>query len=72
LIKVVLVAGLLRERLWAYPVSILALAGFIAYQLYRYSYTQGLGLILLTLLDIIFVGLILHEWRELRRHLRAR
>lgn len=65
-------AGLLRERLWAYPVSILALAGFIPYQLYRYSDTHGLALIPLTLLDIIFVGLVVQEWLELRRHLRAR
>lgn len=72
LIKLVLVAGLLRERLWAYPVSILALTAFIAYQLYRYSYTHGLGLILLTLFDVIFVALAIHEWRALRVQPRAR
>jgi uncharacterized membrane protein len=33
-IKVVLVAGLLREKLIAYPLSLFALGAFIAYQLY--------------------------------------
>lgn len=67
LIKVVLVAGLLRERLVAYPASLVALAGFIAYQLYRYSYTQSVGLIILTVFDLVVMGLVWHEWRLLRR-----
>lgn len=72
LVKVVLVAGLLRERLWAYPASLVALAGFIAYQLYRYSYTHGVGLLVLTVFDIVLIVLVWHEWRVLERHLRAR
>lgn len=71
LVKIVLVAGLLRERLIAYPASLLALAGFVAYQLYRYSYTQSAGLIILTVFDLIVMGLVWHEWRLLRRHLQA-
>ncbi|MBL4928642.1 DUF2127 domain-containing protein [Fuscibacter oryzae] len=67
LIKVVLVAGLLREKLVAYPASLVALAGFIAYQLYRYSYTQSVGLIVLTAFDVVVMGLVWHEWRFLRR-----
>lgn len=69
LIKVVLVAGLLREKLIAYPLSLIALAGFVAYQLYRYSYTHAFGLILLTIFDLIVLVLVWHEWRLLRRHL---
>ncbi|WP_111429331.1 DUF2127 domain-containing protein [Rhodobacteraceae bacterium DSL-40] len=68
LIKVVLVVGLLREKLVAYPASLVAMAGFIAYQLYRYSYTHSLGLILLTIFDLVVMVLIWHEWRLLRRH----
>ena len=69
LIKVVLVAGLLREKLIAYPLSLIALGGFIAYQLYRYSYTHSFGLILLTIFDLIVIVLVWHEWRLLRKHL---
>ncbi len=67
LIKVVLVAGLLREKLVAYPLSLIALGAFIVYQLYRYSYTHSLGLILLTIFDLVVIILVWHEWRLLRR-----
>lgn len=69
LVKVALVAGLLRNRLWAYPASLVVLSAFIAYQLYRYSYTHSLGLIALTVLDVVVMVLVWHEWRILRRHL---
>jgi uncharacterized membrane protein len=69
LIKVVLVIGLLREKLIAYPLSLVALGAFIAYQLYRYSYTHSLGLIILTVFDLVVIILVWHEWRLLRRHL---
>lgn len=72
LVKVLLVAGLLRERLWAYPASLVVLSGFIAYQAYRYSYTHGIGLIVLTVFDIVVMWLVWHEWRVLERHLKAR
>lgn len=72
LIKVFLVAGLLRNRLWAYPVSLAVLGLFIVYQLYRFSYTRGGGLIVLTIFDVIVMGLIWHEYRLLRRHWASR
>lgn len=68
LIKVLLVIGLLRNKLWAYPVSLVALGLFIVYQLYRFSYTHGIGLIILTIFDIIVIALIYHEYRLVRRH----
>jgi len=71
-IKVFLVIGLLRNKLWAYPVSLVVLGLFIIYQLYRFSYTHGFGLILLTVFDVILMGLIWHEYRLVRRHLTSR
>jgi uncharacterized membrane protein len=68
-IKVLLVIGLLRNKLWAYPASLVALGLFIIYQLYRFSYTHGLGLIVLTVFDVFMMGLIWHEFRLVRRHL---
>jgi uncharacterized membrane protein len=67
LIKLLLVVGLLRAQLWSYPASLVALAGFIVYQLYRFSYTHAVGLILLTVFDLIVMALIWHEWRLMRR-----
>ena len=69
IIKAFLVIGLLRNRLWAYPVSLIVLGLFIVYQLYRYSYTHGFGLIVLTVFDVIVMWLIWHEYRLVRRHL---
>lgn len=69
LVKVLLVAGLLKEKLWAFPASLVALAGFIAYQLYRFSFTHSPGLIVLTVFDLIVVVLVWHEWRVLKEHL---
>jgi uncharacterized membrane protein len=61
LIKVFLVAGLLGGRLWSYSVSLWFLAGFIAYQTYRFVFTHSLWLIALNILDMIVAFLI---WRE--------
>jgi uncharacterized membrane protein len=68
LIKLLLVVGLLRNKLWSYPASLAALGAFMAYQLYRYSYTHSAGLLVLTVFDVIVVVLIWHEWRIVRRH----
>ena len=69
--KVLLVAGLLRGKLWSYPASLVAMLLFIAYQLYRFSYTHSPGLIALTVFDIAVIWLIWHEWRVVRHHLAA-
>jgi uncharacterized membrane protein len=72
LIKIALVAGLLKERLLAYPLSLIVLGLFIAYQLYRYSYTHSAGLLILTAFDLVVIVLVWHEWRVLRAHLARR
>lgn len=68
-VKLFLVIGLLRNKLWSYPASLVALAGFVAYQIYRFSYTHGLGLIVLTVFDLFIMVLIWHEYGLVRRHL---
>lgn len=67
IIKIALVIALLRNRLWAYPLAIAVFLGFIAYQLYRYTLTGGIGLILLTLFDLFLIALIALEYRAQRR-----
>jgi uncharacterized membrane protein len=69
LIKTVLIIGLLREKLWAYPASFAVFGGFIAYQLYRYSFTHDFGLILLSIFDVFVIYLAVHEYRLLKHHL---
>ncbi|MDX8512693.1 DUF2127 domain-containing protein [Mesorhizobium captivum] len=68
-IKLLLVVGLLRGKLWSYPASLAALGAFMVYQLYRYSYTHSPGLLALTVFDAIVMWLIWQEWKAVRRHM---
>ena len=64
LLKLLIVAGLWRANRWAYPLAIVALSLLIAYQTFRLSYHFSTGLLVLTLFDIVIVGL---TWREYRQ-----
>ena len=66
-IKLGLVVGLLKGKLWSYPASLVVLGLFIVYQLYRFSYTHGVGLIVLTVFDFFVLGLVWHEYLLVRR-----
>lgn len=67
-IKIVLVVGLLRDKLWAYPASLVVLGIFILYQIYRFAFTHSLGLVALTVFDLVVILLIWHEYSLVRRH----
>jgi uncharacterized membrane protein len=69
IIKSILIVGLLREKLWAYPASFGVFGAFNAYQLYRYSFTHDFALILLSIFDLFVIYLAVHEYRLLRKHL---
>jgi uncharacterized membrane protein len=68
-VKLIVVVGLLKEKLWAYPASFVVFGAFIAYQLYRYSYTHDLSLIFLSIFDLFVIALAIHEYRLVKRHL---
>lgn len=68
IVKLALVVALLKDQLWAYPASLVVLGLFIAYQLYRFSYTGSAGLIILTVFDLFVMVLIWHEYRLVRHH----
>ena len=70
LVKLALAAGLLANKLWAYPATLVVLVLFIAYQLYRYSYTYAPGLIILTVFDLVVLWLVWHEY-QLAKRVRA-
>ena len=69
LVKGVLVVGLLKEKLWAYPASFVVFGAFIAYPLYPYTFTHDFALILLSIFDLFVIALAIHEYRLLRKHL---
>ena len=59
--------ALLSRKLWAYPATFAVLTAFIAYQLYRYTFTHDIGLIAITLLDLIVMALAWNEYRLMKR-----
>lgn len=63
IVKLALVIGLLRDKLWAYPASLAVFILFILYQLVRYTHTNSGWLLALTVLDLIMMYLIYHEYR---------
>jgi uncharacterized membrane protein len=71
-IKLWLVIGLLRERLWYYPTAMVVFALFIVYQLHRFTFTHSAWLVMVTAVDIVVVALTWHEYGYLRRIFRRR
>lgn len=67
-IKLWLVVGLLRLRLWYYPTALVVFSLFVIYQLYRYSHTHSPALLFVTAVDLVVIGLTWHEYRYLRRN----
>lgn len=70
-VKVFLVGALLKKALWSYPVSIAVLGLFIAYQLYRYTFTHSIWLIALSVFDALIIVLAWHEYGVVRRALQS-
>jgi uncharacterized membrane protein len=70
IVKIFLVVNLLRKKLWAYPVSIVALIIFILYQIYHLLFHGYSNLMLaLTIFDILLIWLTWHEYQLLKKHL---
>lgn len=61
IVKIVLAIALWMDDLWAYPLAIFVFGSFTVYQVYRYTQTHSLGLLVLTVLDVAIVWL---TWEE--------
>jgi uncharacterized membrane protein len=70
-VKLWLIIGLLRERLWYFPVSMAVFGLFIVYQGYRYTFTHSIWLLLITMLDIVVIFITWNEYRYLRKTRQA-
>ncbi|MDA8171321.1 MAG: DUF2127 domain-containing protein [Nitrospiraceae bacterium] len=66
-VKLFIVASLWRRKLWAYPTGIVFFFIFIAYQIYRFQHTHAIGLIVLTVFDLILIYLTWVEYRRVKR-----
>jgi uncharacterized membrane protein len=68
IVKVVLIWSLLKNRLWAYPASLVVLALFVLYQLYQLVTDRSLIILAISLFDLVVMYFIYREWRIVRRH----
>jgi uncharacterized membrane protein len=66
-VKIVLVAALLRNKLWAYPWMIVVLIGFVLFQSYEMVHHPAVGLAVLTIFDLIVIVLTAREYGRQRR-----
>lgn len=60
-VKVFFVAGLWREKLWAFPTALSIISAFVLYQFYRLLQRPSAGLAVLTVIDLFVIAVI---WRE--------
>ncbi len=66
LVKLYLLYGLWKQKLFSYPLSALLFFVFLLYQVYRYQFTHATWLLILSVFDVIFIGLIVYEYKVLR------
>lgn len=71
LVKLVLMLALLRNLKWAFPASLAVMSLFVAYQVYRMTFAVSIGLVLLTLFDLVVIALIWREYRMIRGRVAA-
>ena len=64
-VKLFLVWGLLTNRLWAYPCSIIFLGAFSIYQLYELFITFSFFTLLLIIVNAVTIFFIAREYRSL-------
>jgi len=69
-VKMGLVGAIWRKRLWAYPLAGVVFFLFIVYQVARFVFTHSLMLVLVTVVDIIIIALLPHEYRRLSQRIR--
>jgi len=66
-IKLALVWALLRKILWAFPVAVVVLSGFVVYEVWRAVHTHSISLPIFVALDLLIIILVIREYVKLRR-----
>ncbi|WP_424184534.1 DUF2127 domain-containing protein [Actinokineospora sp. G85] len=70
-VKLGLVAALSRRVVGAFPVAVVVMAAFVAYEVVRAVRTGSVGLAVLAVLDVVVIGLVWRELTKLRREQRT-
>ena len=69
IVKFALVVSLLKNQLWAYPMSLVVFGLFVFYQVYLFALNHSLLLVGLTIFDLIVMWLIWREYKIVLAHL---
>lgn len=67
-IEIILVIALLKNKLWAYPWSLIVLGIFVLYQIYLLVFSFSIGFAALTVFDLGVLWLIWREYEIVKRH----
>src|SRR5665213_3607634 len=67
-IKVLMVAGLWRDKRWVFPVALVVLLRFIGFQIYHLCGHYSIGLVVFTLLDAVIAALVWIDYRSLGKN----
>lgn len=71
-IKLTAVIGILKNQLWAYPFSLITLGLLTLYQFYSIFFVRAsLGMVSLTILDVVILGLIWVEYGRIKPKILA-
>lgn len=65
-LHVAVAAALLSGAQWAYPSTLLVLAGFVVYQIFEWMAVGGTMLVLLSAIDLAVIYLTAREWQRVR------
>jgi uncharacterized membrane protein len=68
LLKLLLVAALLKKQYWAYPVAIIVLLLFMAYEVYGIIAAHSVLMVFTAVFDTVVIWSISREYRVLQRH----
>lgn len=66
LMDIFLSYNLLKHRLWTFPLSIVVIATFVLYEIFRFTHTHSLILLWIIFFDIFILWLIKEEYRQLK------
>ncbi len=66
-IKLILVYGLLKEKMWSFPTAIVFMTLFGLYEIYRVFHTHSLILTILIVIDAATIFLVWHEYGVRRK-----
>lgn len=66
LVKIFLIVGLLKNKLWSYPTSLVILGVFVSYQLYQIVVDHSPFIVALTLFDLVVMYFIWKEYKVVK------